>query len=140
MILNGGTIWISKALETFVKQIRLNAGKIKIFERNIRGILREFLETVAPICAYNILAQNQFTYWKSLSEEDIQQILTSKDIEKFLSDKINDSSFKIHTNKESIPEIIKKLIENGVKIYTVKEEEISLEDAFLKRTGGNIID
>ena len=54
--------------------------------------------------------------------------------------KINDNSFKIHTNKESIQEIIKKLIENGVKIYTVKEEEISLEDAFLKRTGGNIID
>ena len=31
------------------------------------------------------------------------------------------------------------LIEDNIKIYEIKEERLSLEDAFLKKTGGNII-
>lgn len=132
-MLSNEYVGISKALETFVKQIRLNAGKIKIFERNIRGILREFLETVAPICAYNILAQNQFTYWKSLSEEDIQQILTSKDIEKFLSDKINDSSFvdynnlgKIIVQSDLLSDANKSIFNEVLKAMEIKLYDLAL--------------
>ena len=35
---------------------------------------------------------------------------------------------------------IKKLVENDIKIYAVNENKISLEDAILKKTGGNVID
>ena len=31
-------------------------------------------------------------------------------------------------------------LENNIKIYGIREEEISLEEAFLKRTGGNVIE
>ena len=46
----------------------------------------------------------------------------------------------VTTTREEIPEIIKNLVENNIKIYSVTEKVISLEEAFLKKTGGNIID
>ena len=35
--------------------------------------------------------------------------------------------------------MVENLVSNGKKIYKVVEETVSLEDAFLKKTGGNII-
>ena len=52
---------------------------------------------------------------------------------------INETQFKIHSEKEKIPEIVKKLVEKDIKIYGITEEEKSLEDAFFEKTGGNII-
>ncbi len=54
---------------------------------------------------------------------------------------IEDNKFKIQIkSNEEIPGIVKTLVENNIKIYGIREEEISLEEAFLKRTGGNVID
>ena len=36
--------------------------------------------------------------------------------------------------------IVKKLVEENKRIYKVNEEILSLEDAFLKKTGGNVIE
>lgn len=58
----------------------------------------------------------------------------------FKNEIINNNMIKVWCNKEFIPVIIESLINSNVKIYSVKEEEISLEDAFLQRTGGNSID
>ena len=46
----------------------------------------------------------------------------------------------VHSDRENIPFIIKKLVLQDLKVYSVREEVLSLEDAFLKKTGGNIID
>lgn len=53
---------------------------------------------------------------------------------------VNSNTFKIVVNKEEVPNVVKKLVENDVKIYSVSEDKVTLEDAFLKKTGGNIID
>ena len=54
---------------------------------------------------------------------------------------IEDNKFKIQIkSNEEIPGIVKTLVENNIKIYGIREEEISLEEAFLKRTGGNVIE
>ena len=53
---------------------------------------------------------------------------------------IDNKTFKVEADKEEIPNIVRRLVENDVKIYSVSEEKISLEDAFLKKTGGNVID
>ena len=50
------------------------------------------------------------------------------------------NKFKIDLEKEEIPSVIEKLVESKVKIYEVKEEEKSLEQVFLEKTGGNVID
>ena len=53
---------------------------------------------------------------------------------------IDTHKFKIHASKEEVPEMIKQLVENKIKIYEVKQEEKTLEDAFFEKTGGNIIE
>lgn len=53
---------------------------------------------------------------------------------------VNRNMFKIAVDRDEVPSIIKKLVENDIKIYAVNENKISLEDAFLKKTGGNVID
>lgn len=53
---------------------------------------------------------------------------------------IDNNNFKINTTKEDIPIIIEKLVKSNIKIYKVCEEVQSLEDIFLEKTGGNIID
>ena len=53
---------------------------------------------------------------------------------------MKNNRFKLDIPKEKVPEIIIKLVENQVKIYGVKEEEKSLEQAFFEKTGGNVIE
>ncbi len=52
---------------------------------------------------------------------------------------IENNKIRISSVKENIPKVIEKLKNNNIDVYEVKREEISLEDAFLKRTGGNKI-
>ena len=53
---------------------------------------------------------------------------------------IGKNRFKLNVLKEDVPNIIKMLVENNVKIYEVKQEEKTLEDAFFEKTGGNVIE
>ena len=52
---------------------------------------------------------------------------------------LNDKEFKITCSEEEIMNIIEILIENQVKIYRIEDEKVTLEEAFLKKTGGNKI-
>lgn len=57
-----------------------------------------------------------------------------------VSSAIDNTHIQVHSDRENIPFIIKKLVLQDVKIYAIKEDVISLEDAFFKKTGGNVID
>ena len=50
------------------------------------------------------------------------------------------NTIEVKVNKEDVPEIIEKLVKNNIKIYSVYQKESNLEDAFLKKIGGNVID
>ena len=57
-----------------------------------------------------------------------------------ISTAMDNTHIQVHSDRENIPFIIKKLVLQDVKIYAIKEDVISLEDAFFKKTGGNVID
>jgi len=60
-----------------------------------------------------------------------------------LSDKAeikNKTEVAINVTYEQVPEVVKLLVKNDIKIYGIYEKQMSLEDAFLKKTGGNKID
>lgn len=78
---------------------------------------------------------------------------TNKDIEIFEVDDVNlakrvidgieiieSSKFKLNVSKENVPDVINTLVNKGIKIYEVKQEVNTLEDAFLEKTGGNVIE
>lgn len=53
---------------------------------------------------------------------------------------INQHKIRVFIDKDEVPDLVKKLVMQDVKIYSVVEDILSLEDAFLKKTGGNIIE
>ena len=57
-----------------------------------------------------------------------------------IAEATDNTHIQVHADKENIPFIIKKLVLQDVKIYSIREDVLSLEDAFFKKTGGNIID
>lgn len=55
-------------------------------------------------------------------------------------EKIDSENVKISVDRSGVPAIVENLVHDGVKVYGVYSEEVSLEDAFLKKTGGNVIE
>ncbi len=53
---------------------------------------------------------------------------------------IDESKIRVSTKKENVPDLVKKLVLQDIKIYSAVEDILTLEDAFLKKTGGNIIE
>ena len=52
----------------------------------------------------------------------------------------DNTHIEVHSDRENIPNVIKRLVLQDVKVYSITEDIMSLEDAFLKKTGGNVID
>ncbi len=52
---------------------------------------------------------------------------------------ISPNKVRIYISKEEVSKIIQKLIENKYQVYSVQEEKISSEEAFIKKVGENDI-
>ncbi len=85
-----------------------------------------------------------FKYNFEISEiKDFEKLKTF--IEKILNrsieiEKIKNDKFSIVAEKEEISKITENLIKEGYLIYEINKIGQSLEDAFVKRTGGHVID
>lgn len=56
-------------------------------------------------------------------------------------DKIIDKNYiKVFVEEKDVPDLISLLIKKEKKIYEIKVDTLSLEDAFISKTGGNLID
>jgi len=75
-------------------------------------------------------------------EKFIIEIENTKGINKIYKEAeiINDKVFKINIKKDNVPDLVIDMVKNNIKIYGIKEDEKSLEDAFFERTGGNVIE
>lgn len=79
-------------------------------------------------------------------EENTSYIFEIDDCEKAIKlikekvTKLSNTEIEIMASKEQIPEIISELVKNNIKIYSVYQKENNLEEAFLKKIGGNVID
>ena len=75
-------------------------------------------------------------------EQFIIEIENTKDINKIYKEAeiVNDKVFKINIKKENVPDLVEDMVKHNIKIYGVREDEKSLEDAFFERTGGNVIE
>lgn len=77
-------------------------------------------------------AKADYTIFKINNTDSINQVIEKAEI-------LNSTEFKVLTQEGDIPNIVKKLVESNIKIYRIVEETVTLEDAFLKKTGGNKI-
>ena len=53
---------------------------------------------------------------------------------------LKNNMVKVFIEREKMPELLNKLLKAKYKVYEVRMLEMSLEDAFLEKTGGNVID
>lgn len=107
--------------------------------------LESFCTKVTIIKNGEIVETSTIEEAKKVNKDSIYHLVVDKTTEvsnilENKTEKLDDENIQVYAKKEEIPEIIEKLITSGVKIYSVYPEEMSLEDAFLKKTGGNVID
>lgn len=105
--------------------------------------LESFCNRVTIIKNGEIVETCSINEVKKVEQSYIIEVDSITDLDKILTlpiEKINETLFKLHINKDEVPQVIKKLVESNKKVYSVKEETLTLEDAFLKKTGGNVIE
>ncbi len=71
---------------------------------------------------------------------EVNNTKKAKDIIKNKYEILDDEHIKIYVNKEKLPSITKELEKNQIIVYTISKDKITLEDAFLKKIGGNDIE
>ncbi len=107
--------------------------------------LESFCNKVCIIKNGSVIESSDITSLKKKMSDSIYifELNTVKDLNKIIKQPIeilNDNMFRLKMNRDDIPELIRKLVNGGYSIFQVAEFQISLEDAFLEKTGGNIID
>ena len=108
---------------------------------HILSELETFCTKIAIIQNGKIIETSDINSIKQNTNTYIIEIDNTENIEEGKNIEIIDSNkFKIHTTHDKIPYIIKKLVESDVNIYSVYEENVTLETAFLNKTGGNVIE
>jgi ABC-2 type transport system ATP-binding protein len=132
-----------KDLRELLKKL-VNKEDITIFISS--HILSEIENLCTKICIIKngeVVETSELKDMKS-NARDIKYIITVDDTSKVSNIpniKILDQHiFEVICSKEDIPEIIKKLVNNNIKVYVVNEKVTTLEEAFLLKTGGNTID
>lgn len=81
----------------------------------------------------NILTKKNNNYLFELDTIKINNILDNYKI-------INNNMIELSIEKDEIPKIVRKLTNNNIKIYMIKEKSLTLEEAYLLKTEGNAIE
>ena len=132
-----------KELRDLIKELAKKEGMAILISSHNLAELESFCNKVTIIKNGKVVETSDINAVKKVEQSyiiELDNLEKVEDILKMQIEKINDKSFRIHIKKEEAPGIVKKLVENDKKIYTVMEETLTLEDAFLKKTGGNVID
>ena len=77
---------------------------------------------------------------KTIYQIEIDNTEKIEEVVKNELEKIDKNNINVYATKQEIPEIVEKLVQNKIKVYKVCEQDLSLETAFLKKTGGNVIE
>ena len=106
--------------------------------------LDNFCTKVCIIKNGEIIETSEISKIKKEASQELElfEVDDTNQVKKILKDIVivDNNKFKMNLPKEAVPEIINKLVENNIKVYEVKQEEKTLEDAFFEKTGGNIIE
>ena len=124
-----------KDLRVLLKRLASDGMGILISSHNLAE-LESFCNKVCIIDNGTIIEASEVTTLKNNENIVVFKVSDTTKIEiKDIFD-VNKTSFKVSASKEDIAKIIKKLVKDGIDIYEVKNEELTLEEAFLKKTKG----
>lgn len=124
-----------KDLRVLLKRLASDGMGILISSHNLAE-LESFCNKVCIIDNGTIIESSEVTTLKNNENIVVFKVSDTSKIDiKDIFD-VNKTFFKVSASKEDIAKIIKKLVKDGIDIYEVKNEELTLEEAFLKKTKG----
>lgn len=124
-----------KDLRVLLKRLAKDGLGILISSHNLAE-LESFCNKVCIIDNGKIIESSEVDTLKNNEKKVLFKVSdTSKLNIKNIFD-VNKTSFKVNASKEEVSKIIKKLVKDNIDIYEVKNEELTLEEAFLKKTKG----
>lgn len=124
-----------KDLRILLKRLAKEGMGILISSHNLAE-LESFCNKVLIIDNGVILEKSEVKKFKDNDNKYLFKVDNTKNIKLDGMYEVTKTTFCINGEKESIASIIKKLVNEDIKIYEVTLTELTLEEAFLKKTGG----
>lgn len=124
-----------KDLRMLLKRLAKEGMGILISSHNLAE-LESFCNKVLIIDNGVILEKSEVKKFKDNDNKYLFKVDNTKNIKLDGMYEVTKTTFCINGEKESIASIIKTLVNEDIKIYEVTLTELTLEEAFLKKTGG----
>lgn len=124
-----------KDLRILLKRLAKEGMGILISSHNLAE-LESFCNKVLIIDNGVILEKSEVKKFKDNDNKYLFKVDNTKNIKLDGMYEVTKTTFCINGEKENIASIIKKLVNEDIKIYEVTLTELTLEEAFLKKTGG----
>ena len=124
-----------KDLRILLKRLAKEGMGILISSHNLAE-LESFCNKVLIIDNGVILEKSEVRKFKDNDNKYLFKVDNTKNIKLDGMYEVTKTTFCINGEKESIASIIKTLVNEDIKIYEVTLTELTLEEAFLKKTGG----
>lgn len=132
-----------KDLRVLLKRLAKTGVGILISSHNLSE-LENFCNRVCIISKGKILEEASILDLKQMDEARyVLKVEDSKKVKKYLTnlDKVLDKQhIEVFKDEEEVAEFIALLVKHDIKVYEVIKEELTLEEAFMKKSGGNKID
>lgn len=124
-----------KDLRNLLKKLAKEGLGILISSHNLAE-LESFCNKVLIIDNGTIIETSEVKEFKNNGNKYTFNVSNTKDLDIEGIYEVTKNKFSYNGGKEDIASIIKTLVKKNIDVYEVKMEELTLEEAFLKKTGG----
>ena len=122
-------------LRGLLKKLASDGMGILISSHNLAE-LDSFCNKVCIINSGVIVEASEVKEFKKNENRVIFVVSDTSNLEIKEAKEIKKNSFVVNATPDAVAKIIKKLVKNKIDIYEVRKDELTLEEAFLKKTGG----
>ena len=124
-----------KHLRDLLKKLSNDGMGILISSHNLAE-LESFCNKVCIIDNGKIIESSLVNEFKSNENRVIFKVSNTSNLPITNAVEIKKNSFVINGDKKRVAQVVKELVNANIDVYEIKNDEVSLEEAFLKKTGG----
>ena len=125
-----------KDLRVLLKKLAQEGMGILISSHNLAE-LESFCNKVCIINEGKIIESSAVTEFKNNADRVIFKVSSTKKLPIKDATEVTTDSFVITASAKEVAKVIKELVKSDIDVYEVYKDELTLEEAFLKKTRGN---
>lgn len=124
-----------KDLRDLLKKLAKQGMGILISSHNLAE-LESFCNKVLIIEDGKIIEESAVSEFKKNEDKYLFKVSSTKNLKLKNIYEVENDSFMFNGDLKSVSEMVRTLVNNNIDVYEVRKCELSLEDAFLQKTGG----